>query len=170
MDGYAVRAEDVAFLRRSGSSARLWRGAVCGRGAGQGEAVRIFTGAPVPKGADTIAIQAQEDPPAWSPSRRRRPGATSGRAAGFHGRRGALARSHEARAPRADARRRYEPCRASRSAHVAILATGDEVVPPGTELERDQIVSSVPAGLAALIEAQGGEPVSLGIAKDTPET
>jgi molybdopterin molybdotransferase len=57
-----------------------------------------------------------------------------------------------------------------RKPKVAILATGDEVVPPGTELKRDQIVSSVPAGLAALIEAQGGEPLTLGIAKDTPES
>jgi len=44
------------------------------------------------------------------------------------------------------------------------------VVPPGTVLDRDRIVSSVPAGLAALIEAQGGEPMSLGIAQDTPES
>ena len=57
-----------------------------------------------------------------------------------------------------------------RKPKVAILATGDEVVPPGTELDPDQIVSSVPYGLAALIEAQGGEPMSLGIAQDTPES
>jgi len=57
-----------------------------------------------------------------------------------------------------------------RKPKVAILATGDEVVPPGTELARDQVVSSVPAGLAALIEAKGGEPMSLGIAKDTAES
>ncbi|MGV1015543.1 MAG: molybdopterin molybdotransferase MoeA, partial [Methyloceanibacter sp.] len=53
---------------------------------------------------------------------------------------------------------------------VAILATGDEVVPAGTKLEPDQIVSSVPYGLAALIEAQGGEAMSLGIAKDELES
>ena len=49
---------------------------------------------------------------------------------------------------------------------VAILATGDEVVPPGSKLAPDQIVSSVPYGIAALVEAQGGEAMSLGIAKD----
>ena len=53
---------------------------------------------------------------------------------------------------------------------VAILATGDEVVPPGSELAPDQIVSSVAFGLAALIEAQGGEAMSLGIAKDDAES
>src|SRR6476646_10215038 len=58
MDGYAVRAEDLATLP---ATLRLIGEALAGRGfageVGQGEAVRIFTGAPVPKGADTIVIQ-----------------------------------------------------------------------------------------------------------------
>ncbi len=53
---------------------------------------------------------------------------------------------------------------------VAILSTGDEVVPPGSALGPDQIVGSVSYGLAALVEAQGGEAISLGIAKDTAES
>ena len=53
---------------------------------------------------------------------------------------------------------------------VAILATGDEVVLPGSELASDQIVSSIPYGLAALIERHGGEAMSLGIAKDDLES
>ena len=57
-----------------------------------------------------------------------------------------------------------------RKPKVAILATGDEVVPPGSELGPDQIVSSVPYGLAALIEAEGGEAMRLGIAKDDTES
>ncbi len=57
-----------------------------------------------------------------------------------------------------------------RKPKVAILATGDEVVPPGSELGADQIVSSVPSGLAALIEDQGGEAMRLGIAKDDAES
>jgi molybdopterin molybdotransferase len=57
-----------------------------------------------------------------------------------------------------------------RKPKVAILATGDEVVPPGSELTPDQIVSSVPYGLAALVERHGGEAVSLGIARDDPES
>ena len=57
-----------------------------------------------------------------------------------------------------------------RKPKVAILATGDEVVPPGSELAKDQIVSSVPCGLAALIERHGGEAMSLGIAKDEAES
>jgi molybdopterin molybdotransferase len=57
-----------------------------------------------------------------------------------------------------------------RKPKVAILATGDEVVAPGSTLASDQIVSSVPLGIAALVEAYGGEAMSLGIAKDERES
>ena len=53
---------------------------------------------------------------------------------------------------------------------VAILATGDELVPPGTTPGRDQIVCSNTYGLAAMVAAAGGEPRLLGIAKDTIES
>jgi len=58
----------------------------------------------------------------------------------------------------------------ARKPKVAILATGDEVVPPGSKLGPHQIVSSVGYGLAGLIQAQGGEPLNLGIAKDDRES
>src|SRR6476659_10994536 len=58
MDGYAVRAEDVAVLP---ATLRLIGESSAGSGydgeVAPGEAVRIFTGAPVPKGADTVVIQ-----------------------------------------------------------------------------------------------------------------
>ena len=175
MDGYAVRAEDVAVLP---ATLRLIGEALAGRGfageVGQGEAVRIFTGAPVPKGADTIVIQENtEIAPSIvtvkeaSPGRHIRPRGqdfTEGEV---------LLRAGMRLGPRElmlAAAMNHAELPVRRKPKVAILATGDEVVPPGTELERDQIVSSVPAGLAALIEAQGGEPMSLGIAKDTPES
>jgi molybdopterin molybdotransferase len=175
MDGYAVRAEDVAVLP---ATLRLIGEALAGRGfvgeVGQGEAVRIFTGAPVPKGADTIVIQENtEIAPSIvtvkeaSPGRHIRPRGqdfTEGEV---------LLRAGMRLGPRElmlAAAMNHAELPVRRKPKVAILATGDEVVPPGTELERDQIVSSVPAGLAALIEAQGSEPMSLGIAKDTPES
>ena len=58
MDGYAVRAADVraagAILKVIAAShaGHAWRGAL-----GAGEAVRIFTGAPLPEGADSVLIQ-----------------------------------------------------------------------------------------------------------------
>src|SRR5690606_29210426 len=50
---------------------------------------------------------------------------------------------------------------------VAILATGDELVPPGTLPGPDQIVSSNPVGIAALVRRAGGLPRLLGIAPDS---
>jgi molybdopterin molybdotransferase len=50
---------------------------------------------------------------------------------------------------------------------IAVLATGDELVEPGQKPGPDQIVSSNPYGLAAMIAAAGGEPRLLGIARDT---
>jgi molybdopterin molybdotransferase len=175
MDGYAVRAADVATLP---ATLRLIGEALAGRGfdgeVGQGEAVRIFTGAPVPKGADTIVIQENteaapgvltvKDAAPRRHNRRRGQDFTKGEV---------LLRAGSRLGPRElmlAAAMNHAELPVRRKPKVAILATGDEVVPPGTVLDRDQIVSSVPAGLAALIEAQGGEPMSLGIAQDTAES
>ena len=175
MDGYAVRAADVATLP---ATLRLIGDALAGRGfdgeVGQGEAVRIFTGAPVPKGADTVVIQENTEAAPGvvtvkdaAPGRHIRPRGqdfTKGEV---------LLRAGTRLGPRElmlAAAMNHAELPVRRKPKVAILATGDEVVPPGTALDRDQIVSSVPAGLAALIEAQGGEPMSLGIAQDTTES
>ena len=174
MDGYAVRAADVATLP---ATLRLIGEALAGRGfdgeVGQGEAVRIFTGAPVPKGADTVVIQENTEAAPGvvtvkeaAPRRHIRP-----RGQDFS-KGEVLLRAGSRLGPRElmlAAAMNHAELPVRRKPKVAILATGDEVVPPGTALDRDQIVSSVPAGLAALIEAQGGEPMSLGIAQDTPK-
>ena len=172
MDGYAVRASDVATLpaklKLIGTSVASagFRGHV-----GQGEAVRIFTGAPLPGGADTIIIQ--EDAEEGSGVVTVKAASTPGRHIRRRGqdfKQGEVMLTAGTRlGPRelmlAAAMNQAElPVR--RKPKVAILATGDEVVPPGSELKPDQIVSSVPSGLAALIALYGGEPMSLGIAKD----
>ena len=136
--------------------------------------MRIFTGAPVPEGADTIVIQEDAEEADGvvlvreaAPGRHIRPRGQdfsqgqvllrAGRRLGSRELMLAAAMNH----PELPVRRRPK---------VALLATGDEVVPPGSELAADQIVSSVPYGLAALIAAEGGEAMSLGIAKDDPES
>ena len=175
MDGYAVRAADVrtlpATLEVIGESAA---GAGFPGTLGPGQAVRIFTGAPVPHGADTIVIQENTEArdreisvKDAAPDRHIRPRGqdfTEGEI---------LIKSGTRLGPRgmmlaASANHAELPVR--RKPKVAILATGDEVVPPGSELGPDQIVSSVGYGLAALVAAQGGEAVNLGIAKDDPES
>ncbi|HYJ58437.1 MAG TPA: gephyrin-like molybdotransferase Glp [Methyloceanibacter sp.] len=175
MDGYAVRAKDVAAL-----PAKLKLVGHSSAGAGfkgrvsQGEAVRIFTGAPVPDGADTIVIQEEAVEASGivtvkdaEPGRHIRPrGQDFGQ--------GELLLSAGtrlgARALMLAAAMNHAELSVRRKPKVAILATGDEVVPPGSELGADQIVSSVPSGLAALIEDQGGDPMRLGIAKDDAES
>mgnify|MGYP002625100210 CR=1 FL=1 len=57
-----------------------------------------------------------------------------------------------------------------RKPRIAILATGDELVMPGEQPGAGQIISSIPYALAAMIERAGGEPVRLGIARDTTES
>ena len=175
MDGYAVRAEDVAALpatlRLIGASAA---GARFEGSVGPGEAVRIFTGAPVPQGADTIVIQEDAVPTndavlirEAAPGRHIRP-------RGQDFKQGEVLLSAGTRlGPRElmlAAAMNHAELTVRRKPKVAILATGDEVLPPGSELGKDQIVSSVPYGLAALIEAHGGEAMSLGIARDEPES
>lgn len=142
---------------------------------GQGETVRIFTGAPVPDGADTIVIQEDAEEAsgivtinaAGAPGqhvRRRGLDFKQGEVLlGTGTRLGARELMLAAAANRAELAVRRKP-------KVAILATGDEVVPPGSALADDQIVSSVPYGLAALIERYGAEAMRLGIAKDEKES
>jgi molybdopterin molybdotransferase len=175
MDGYAVRAADVtalpAKLRLIGTSAA---GAGFKRQVRQGEAVRIFTGAPVPQDADTIVIQENAEEVSGAVTIREAAAGRHIRPRGQDFQQGeVLLRAGTRLGPRelmlAAAMNEAElPVR--RKPKVAILATGDEVVPPGSELAPDQIVSSVPYALAALIELHGGEAMSLGIAKDDPES
>jgi len=175
MDGYAVRAAAVAAL-----PAKLQVVGTSAAGAGfkghvrQGEAVRIFTGAPVPEGADTVVIQENAEEISGVVTIKE---AAAGRhicPRGQDFKQGqVLLQTGTRLGPRelmlAAAMNEVElPVR--RKPKVAILATGDEVVPPGSELKPDQVVSSVPYGLAALIERHGGEAMSLGIAKDDPES
>ena len=173
MDGYAVRAVDAAgppvSLTVVGEAAagRAFAGAL-----GPGEAVRIFTGAPAPAGADAIVVQeeTQRDgdrvtiAAAVSPGDNLRPEGLDFRAGEpllSAGRRlsprdVALA----AAANHADVWVRRRP-------RVAILATGDELVAPGGALGPSQIVASNNFSVAGIVEACGGIAIDLGIARDT---
>ncbi|MGY6708085.1 MAG: molybdopterin molybdotransferase MoeA [Rhizobiaceae bacterium] len=173
MDGYAVRASDIANpparLRVTGEAAagRRFEGRI-----GPSEAVRIFTGAPVPPGADTILIQENA----------RRVDAETlealdATAAGRHIRRAGLdftlGRTVLEAGRELDAAALSLAASANRPAlpvhglpTVAILATGDELVPPGTPPGPDQIVSSNNVGVAEIIRRAGGRAIDLGIARD----
>ncbi len=175
MDGYAVRGADLAKIP---ATLKLIGESLAGRGfggsVGSGEAVRIFTGAPVPKGADSIVIQEDTEQDgtkvlvkAGAPGRHIRP-----RGQDFKSGETLLAANTKlnGRSLMLAAAMNHAELPVRRKPKVAILATGDEVVPPGSKLAPDQIVSSVPYGVAALVEAEGGEAMSLGIARDDVES
>ncbi len=173
MDGWAVRAADVA---KAGARLRVVGEAAAGRGflgaIGPGEAVRIFTGAPVPVGADTVVIQENAGRAGdWVTVREGAPEDANTRSRGGDFREGdtllRAGRVLEARALTLAAAMGQADLPVRRKPRVAILATGDELVPPGTTPGPDQIVSSIPYGLAAMVEAAGGEARLLGIARDT---
>jgi len=172
MDGYAVRAADLAHLpvrlKQIGESA-------AGHGfsgpLGQGETVRIFTGAPVPDGADAILIQenARVEAGFVEPTR----GVGEGlfiRARGLDFTEGEtlLFAGTHLRAPdiALAAAMNHAEIPVYRRPRVALLATGDELAPPGAALGADQIAASNSVAIAALVEAAGGEPFDLGIARD----
>lgn len=173
MDGYAVRAADTsvanARLRVVGEApaGRLFAGTV-----GPGEAVRIFTGAPMPGGADTVLIQENTrriDPETVEVTEPVAP-MKNVRLRGLDFREGDVL---------LPAGRRLDPAALSLAASanhpnvpvarrplVAIIATGDELLPPGSETGPDQIIASNVYGVAAAARDAGAEILDLGIAPD----
>ena len=176
MDGYAVRAADVAAvpatLRRIGESQAGQAFAAHG---GAGECVRILTGAPVPAGADAIVIQ--EDADADGGRVVVREGAPAGRyvrPAGLDFAAGDVGVPAGRRLGPADiglaAAMNVPWLAVRRRPRVALIATGDEIVRPGDPIGPAQIVSSNALALMALVREAGGEPVDLGIARDERES
>jgi molybdopterin molybdotransferase len=148
---------------------RAWAGEI-----GPGEALRIFTGAPLPRGAERIVIQedvAREGDVITIGARL--DAGPHVRPAGADFRAGA----------RIEAPRRLSPAdlalaaamnapelTVTRRPVVALIATGDELVLPGEVPRDDQIVASNTYGLKALIEAEGGVARLLPIARDDAES
>lgn len=170
MDGYAVKAtevEDDCMFKVIGESAagHAWNGTV-----GAGQAVRIFTGAPVPQGADFVVIQ--ED------VTRRGDLITLGRdvspkdnirPAGVDFKEGDPLSAPRILQP-ADiallASMNIAQIPVYRRPQVALISTGDELVMPGQSPEPDQIIASNTFGLAAMLENLGATPRILPIARD----
>ncbi|QCN96314.1 molybdopterin molybdenumtransferase MoeA [Azospirillum argentinense] len=179
MDGWAVRAADIVpasaeapvTLRRIGESAagHAFAGTV-----GAGEAVRIFTGAPLPAGADAVVMQEDcEDAGDRVRVGRAVPAGRFIRPAGldFTAGEGLLPKGRllTARDVALSAAANLPWLRVHRRPRVAVLATGDEIALPGDPLGPSQIVSSNALGLCALVASQGGVAHNLGVAKDDPE-
>jgi molybdopterin molybdotransferase len=168
MDGYAVAGGNAA-----GTSFAVIGEAGAGHGfAGAlaaGQAIRIFTGAPVPAGAERVVIQEDVDRdgdritvrPGADAATHIRPAGQDFRAGDALGPRrlrpSDLALLAAMNIPRVSVFRRPV---------VALIATGDELVMPGEDPGPDQIIASNAFALAALVEQAGGEARLLPIAPD----
>lgn len=175
MDGYAARQADLAKLParlKVVGSAPAGGGTAPGR-IGAGEALRIFTGGPVPEGADTIVIQentardgdaviVKEPSPA---ARYIRPAGLDFRAGEARLKAGRLLTSRDIGLAAA---MDHPWLKVHRRPRIAILSTGDELVMPGESRRPTDIVSSNGIALAAFCRASGALPIDLGIARDDP--
>ncbi len=173
MDGYAVRAADAAKLPADLDIVGYAPAGHAFDGRLQaGQAVRIFTGAPLPDGADTIVIQ--ENTQAAGPSVRvvagEAPPGRYVRPAGLDFCEGdtllEAGRVLTARDVGLAAAMNIPWLMVRRRPRISVLATGDEIVMPGDPVGRNQIVSSNALALCAFITAQGAEAMDIGIAAD----
>jgi molybdopterin molybdotransferase len=176
MDGYALRAADVASLP---AQLKLIGESAAGHGftgeVGQGECVRIFTGAPVPNGADAVLMQEYvqqymtPDGATITPQKSVPPGDFI-RKAGLDFNKGDKLLKGGARLGPVEialaAAMDHATLPVLRRPRVAILATGDELVQPGETSSPEQIVASNTFAIAAYTQLAGGEAFDLGIARD----
>ncbi|MBF2098180.1 MAG: molybdopterin molybdotransferase MoeA [Gloeomargaritaceae cyanobacterium C42_A2020_066] len=179
MDGYAVRAVDVATAQ---PDQPVYLRVVSAVAAGQvpqvpvqpGEAARIFTGAMLPPGADTILIQEHtqrldsrvailQAAPAGTFIRQQGSFAPAGRVL--------LTPPATLGAPELAilAASGYAEVSVLARPRVVLLSTGDELVPAGHTPQPGQLVDSNQPALVALVRQAGAEPMPLGIVADTPE-
>jgi molybdopterin molybdotransferase len=175
MDGYAVRASDVAqapvTLRVIGEVAagHPFEGAV-----GAGEAARIFTGGLLPAGADTVVIQelATRDGDTVAFAKPTAKGRNVRREAIDFAQGAVLLRKGRRLTDRdvmLAAAMNHPTLPVHRRPKVAVLGTGDELVPPGSAAKVGEIVYSNGFALLALAEGEGAAVEDLGIAHDRVE-
>lgn len=172
MDGYAARSDDLKTLPATLTVVgEVPAGQAFAGTLAPGQCVRIFTGGPVPAGADTIVVQEDTEregatvtvkdcPPPGKYIRRKGMDFAVGDTPLAPGRR------LEARTIGLAAAMNHPWLSVARRPRVAILATGDEIVLPGQPVGPQQIVSANAFTLASVIEAAGGVAIDLGIARD----
>ena len=175
MDGYALRTEDLAKpngLRLIGESA-------AGHGfeglLGEGETVRIFTGAPVPKGADAVLLQenALRSEDGMIHPRESVLSGENIREKGLDFSEGQAALSAGSRLGPAElalaAAMNHAEVPVVRRPRIAIMASGDELILPGKNPGPSQIIACNSFAVAGLARDAGGDVIDLGLFKDDLE-
>jgi molybdopterin molybdotransferase len=177
MDGYAVRNSDIVAIPRTlRVTGEVVAGEVTRASVGDGEAVRIMTGAPVPAGADTvIRVEDTDGGAEWVEIRNLRDAGRNVRPLGEDFRAGdVLLTAGERVTPAAIgvlASAGFATVATYRQPTVSIVASGDELVRVdnfGGVMRGERIVSSNSYSLHALVRDAGGRPHDAGIAPDDP--
>ena len=180
MDGFAVRYEDIKQAHAVTTPTVLKvvedvpAGKFPAKAVGRGEAIRIMTGAPVPKGADTVLkVEDTENTPTTVKVFKEEKQGANIRLQGEDVRKG------DCIIPRGKAIRPAEAGMLAILAkpfvfvhqrpRVAILSTGDELADLDERFSEEKIVNSNSYGIAAAVQEAGGLPMLLGIARDSPE-
>ncbi|WP_319531723.1 gephyrin-like molybdotransferase Glp [uncultured Cohaesibacter sp.] len=172
MDGYAVRSENLKEVpMRLQVIGEAPAGLSFPDPVGKWEAVRIFTGAPVPEGADTILIQENTERDGAFVTALETVGPNKHiREIGSDFKKGDILLTKGTRmgpAAVALAASMNQPeLTCYRRPKVALLATGDELVHPGETPTPDQIIASNSYGVSGLAAEAGADVISLGIAPD----
>lgn len=175
MDGYAVRWADLqAGIDCLQVVSEIPAGLAPTHSIKSGQAARIFTGAMLPAGADTIVIQ-ENTQRVGNELQIMKPAKTKGE---FVRRQGDFAKTGDTLLAMGTrllpasiavlAAAQYPQVQVYRKIRVAIFSTGNELVQPGDSLAPGQIVDSNQYALTALIQQWGGEPILLGNAPDSP--
>lgn len=171
MDGYAVRAAEVVPGRPLKLAGTSQAGARFVGMMEHGQCVRIFTGAPLPIGADAVIMQEEATAKGNQISFAKTPPVgQSVRKQGFDFKRGAeLLPAGVALTPamlNLAASANHPSLTVNRRPKIAVLATGDELVAPGGVLGPDQIIASNSYGLIPLLAPWADQVIDLGIVAD----
>lgn len=174
MDGYAVHSADLDRVPVTLPVTQRIAAGQVGSELARGEAARIFTGAPLPPGADAVVIQ--ENCEADGSGVKILQGVVGGeniREAGDDMRAGSKILAKGRRLQAQDigllAANGMTAVEVARRPKVALMTTGDELVTPGIQLGPGQIYNSNAYTLVALLSGLGIEATNLGVIADTPE-
>lgn len=179
MDGFAVRWEDIKQEHAITKPVMLKviedvpAGTVATKTVGPGQAIRIMTGAPIPKGADTV-VKVEETEPSEHTVKIFKEVERGGniRSQGEDVKKGdcIIAKGTQIRPAEAGmlAILAKSFVLVYQRPRVAILSTGDELADLDERFDEDKIINSNSYGTAAAVQEAGGIPILLGIAKDQP--